>query len=210
MDQDQDKREPDVSTNVPHGLDSEPGGPVDIERDLNRQENESVERARESQETPSQENPTTLRTGESKPKSAIDRLNEFVRGELASVETYELALHAIKDSELKGPLQQIRDSHERRVGLLRERIRGLGGEPAHSSGVWGAFARALQRGADLLGQRVALAALEEGEDQGKRRYSRDLDELQASEREFVERELMAEQVRTHDLARSLQKFVKAA
>ena len=205
MDQDQDKREPDDSTNLPHGLDAEPGGPADIEREMNRQENESVERARESPETP-----TTLRTGEAKPKSTIERLNDFVRGELASVETYDLALHAIKDTELTAPLRQIRESHERRVEILRDRIRSLGGEPAHSSGVWGAFARALQRGADLLGQRVALAALEEGEDQSKRRYTRDLDELQANDREFVERELMAEQVRTHDLARSLQKFVRAA
>lgn len=205
MDQDQDKREPDVSTNVPHGLDTEPGGPADVEREMNRQENESVERARESQETP-----TTLRSGEAKPKSTIDRLNDFQRGELASVETYELALHAIKDSELRAPLQQIRDSHERRVSLLRERIRALGGEPAHGSGAWGAFARALQRGADLLGQRVALAALEEGEDQVKKRYLRAIDDLQTAEREFVERDLLNEQIRTHDLARSLQKFVKAA
>lgn len=203
---DQDKREPDYSTNVPHGLDVEPGGPADIERETNRQENESVERSRE----PQQETPTTLRTGQPTPTSTIERLNDYLRGELASVETYDLALSKIKDSELTGPLQQIRDSHDRRVKLLREKIRVLGGEPAHSSGVWGAFARAIQRGADLLGHRVALAALEEGEDQGKKRYSRHLDELASAEREFVERELASEQQRTHDLASSLQKFVKAA
>jgi len=201
----QDKHEPDVSTHLPHGADGEPGGPADIERERNRQDNESVERVRETQETP-----TTLRTGESKPQSTIERLNEFVRTELASVETYDLALHTIKDSEVMGALRQIRDSHERRVELLRERVRSLGGEAPHSSGVWGAFARTIQRGADLLGHRVALAALEEGETQTQKRYTRDLDELQAVEREFIERELLAEQMRTHDLARSLQKFVKAA
>lgn len=205
----QEKREPDVSTNVPHGLNVEPGGPADIERESNRQANESVERGRDTQESV-QETPTTLRTGEAKSQSTIERLNEFVRYELASVETYDLALHAIKDPELTGPLRQIRDSHDRRVGLLRERIRALGGEPAQSSGVWGAFVRAIQRGADLLGNRVALAALEEGEDQGKKRYTRDIDELRTDEREFVERDLAPEQLRTHDLARSLQKFVKAA
>jgi uncharacterized protein (TIGR02284 family) len=209
------KQHPDVSTNVPPELNVEPGGPADIERESNRQANESIERERETKET-AQEIPTTLRTGESKsqstiePQSTIERLNEFVRYELASVETYDLALQAIKDHDLTGPLRQIRDSHERRVGLLRERIRALGGEPAHSSGVWGAFVRAIQRGADLLGNRIALAALEEGEDQGKKRYSRDLHELQVTEREFVERELAPEQLRTHDMAGSLQKFVKAA
>ncbi len=204
---DQNKQEPDVSSNVPHGTDVESGGPADVERDLDPQpqENESVERVRESQE-----NPTTLRTGQATHPSTIERLNELVRGELASVETYDLALHAINDSELMAPLRKIRNSHERRVNLLCERIRSLGGEPAQSSGVWGAFARAIQRGADLLGHRVALAALEEGEDQAKKRYTRDLDELQTAEREFVERELVTEQVRTLDLARSLQKVVKAA
>ncbi|HRI64865.1 MAG TPA: DUF2383 domain-containing protein [Polyangium sp.] len=203
------KREHDVSTNVPHGLDVEPGGPADIERDINRQTNESFEHGRVVQED-APETPTTLRTGESKPQSTVDRLNEFLRGELSSVETYDLALQAINDPQLIGSLRQIRESHERRAGLLRERIRTLGGEPAHSSGVWGAFARAVQRGADLLGHRAAIAALEEGEDQGKKRYSRDLDELAKAEQEFVEKDLAPEQIRTHDLARSLQKFAKAA
>ncbi len=247
----QEKRQPDLSTNVPHGPQAENGrSSEDVEPESSRREreNESVERAPESQEgsierTRSrfehvaqgakgaaqelkavaraaaenvkesfsrEETPTTLRTGESKQASSIERLNDFVRGELASVETYDLALRAVQDSELTGALRQIRDSHDRRVTMLRERIRVLGGEPAFSSGVWGAFARAIQRGADLLGHRVALAALEEGEDQCKRRYARDIDELEGELREFVLRELSIEQARTHDLARSLQKFVKAA
>lgn len=206
---DQNKEPPNVETNLPQGSDAPPRGPADIEREIERQDNESVERARESREG-MQENPTTLRTGDQKIVSAIDRLNEFVRGELASVETYELALQAVKDSELRGPLQQIRDSHDKRVQLLRERIQALGGQPAHSSGVWGAFVRAIQRGADLLGHRVALAALEEGEEQTQKRYTRDIDDFPMDEREFVERELMNEQARTLDLARSLQKYVKAA
>jgi uncharacterized protein (TIGR02284 family) len=203
------KRVPHVSNQAHQGLNVESGGPADIERDINRQTNESFEHGGEgSREV--QETPNTLRTGESKNESTTDQLNDFLRGELASVETYDLALHAIKDPELTGTLRQIRDSHERRVGLLRDRIRALGGEPAISSGAWGAFSRAVQRGADLLGNRVAVAALEEGEDQGKKRYSRDTDELSKTEREFVEKELAPEQIRTHDLARSLQKFVKAA
>lgn len=206
---DQHKEPPDVETNVPHGLDVGPGGPADVERELERQDNESVERARESREG-TQEDPTTLRSGEKKSISTIERMNEFLRGELASVETYDLALHAIKDVELHEPLQQIRASHDKRVTLLRERIRTLGGQPARSSGVWGAFARAIQRGADLLGHRVALAALEEGEEQAKKRYGRDIEALPTDEREFVERELLSEQIRTLDLARSLQKHVKAA
>lgn len=115
---DQDKREPDYSTNVPHGMDAEPGGPADVEREKNQQANEPIERSRETQ----QDSPTTLRTGEPKFASTIEKLNEFVRGELASVETYDLALKTIKDPDVIGPLRQIRDSHDRRVKLLREKF----------------------------------------------------------------------------------------
>jgi len=190
-------------------LDVKAGGSPSIQHELERPENVSGEEIRAPHEN-GQEDPTTLRTGQKKAASTIERLNDFVRGELASVETYDLALQAIQETELHAPLRQIRDSHERRVTLLRERIHALGGQPAQSSGVWGAFSRAIQRGADLLGNRVALAALEEGEEQTKKRYTRDVDELAANEREFVERELVKEQVHTLDLARSLQKFVKAA
>lgn len=180
-----------------------------VQPELGRSENGSAEGPRGPREN-GQEDPTTLRTGQKKSLSAIERLNEMVRLELASVETYDLALSSIQEIELRGPLQQIRDSHEKRLTLLRERIHTLGGQPARNSGVWGAFARAIQRGADLLGNRVALAALEEGEEQVQKRYTRDIDEIAAQERDFVERELMKEQVYTLDLARSLQKFVKAA
>lgn len=203
---DQEKQAPDTSTNLPHGSAVDQGEPADVERESPRRENESIEGTRQSV----REAPTTLRTGEVKPLSTIDRLNDFVRGELAGIETYDLALQALGNAEWTGTLRQIRDNHEQRAHLLRERIRALGGEPASSSGVWGAFVRAMQRGADLLGSRVALAALEEGEELLLKRYGRETSELQSGERTFVERELLPQQVRTNDLARSLEKFVKAA
>ncbi len=247
----QDKREPDLSTNVPHGSEPERSGRTDVEREVRGEENAPIERegggseqresgsierakalfehagkdvaaaaseiavvaraaAETAKEAIKEEIPTTRRTGEPSKESSLDRLNDLLRGELASVETYELALRRVRDAELSSSLRQICESHERRVERLRDKVRELGGEPAHSSGVWGAFARLVQRGADLLGHRAALAALEEGEDQGKKRYARDTDELDASVRDFVLKELAPEQQRTHDLAQSLQKFVKAA
>jgi uncharacterized protein (TIGR02284 family) len=257
----QDKREPDLSTNVPKGAEPETGH-TDIEREERGRDNVPIERDREDRAQiegsierakerlghagkdiraaanegahvaravahegvtaarnaaenakaalVSEDEPTTKRTGEPTKSSTVERLNDLLRGELASVETYELALKSVRDAELTSSLRQIRDSHERRVTLLSAKVRELGGEPSESSGVWGAFARIVQRGADLLGHRAAIAALEEGEDQGKRRYSRDLDELEESMRTFVLTELAPEQRRTHDLAQSLQKFVKAA
>jgi uncharacterized protein (TIGR02284 family) len=154
--------------------------------------------------------PVTARTGAPRTVSAVEVLNELLRGEFASVETYELALRTARDVELASALRQIRDSHGRRVTILQNKIRELGGQPVSSSGAWGAFARLVQRGADLLGNRTALAALEEGEDVGKRRYAREIDELDETTRQFVLTELAPEQQKTHDLARTLQKYVKAA
>ncbi|UQA61942.1 DUF2383 domain-containing protein [Polyangium aurulentum] len=157
-----------------------------------------------------EEVPVTARSGAPRNTSTIESLNELLRGELASVETYELALRTARDVDLASALRQIRDSHGRRVAILQDKIRELGGQPVASSGAWGAFTRLVQRGADLLGNRTALAALEEGEDVGKRRYARELDELDETTRHFVLTELAPEQQKTHDLSRSLLKYVKAA
>lgn len=202
----QEKQAPDGSILLPPGSSTEQKLPSGVEREVANPENETIPEVRESV----QDTPTTLRTGEVKPMSTIEHLNEFMRGELASVETYHLALQALDSSEWAETLREIRDNHEIRVHILRKRIRALGGDPVQSSGVWGAFGRAIQRSADLLGQRVALAALEEGETQLLKRYGRETGELQLAEREFVERELLPLQVHTCDLARSLEKLVKAA
>ncbi|MDC3953378.1 DUF2383 domain-containing protein [Polyangium jinanense] len=246
----QDKRQPDFSTNVPQGSDTESSGRTDVEHEVqgeeenapierssvDQRESGSIERAKahlehagrdlaaaasevatvaraaaeSAKDAFKDEVPSTRRTGEPSKESTLDRLNDLLRGELASVETYELALRSVRDADLTSSLRQLLESHERRVDKLRNKVSEFGGEPAQSSGVWGAFARIVQRGADLLGHRAALAALEEGEDQGKKRYARDLDELEPPVRDFVLQELAPEQQRTHDLAQSLQKFVKAA
>ena len=78
---DQEKQAPDTSTNLPHGSTVDQGEPADVERESPRRDNESIEGNRQ----PVRDAPTTLRTGEVKPLSTIDRLNDFVRGELAGV-----------------------------------------------------------------------------------------------------------------------------
>ena len=140
----------------------------------------------------------------------VAKLNECLRGERSAVETYELALTTVRDGEVARILRQIRDNHQRRVMLLDERVRGFGGEPAQSSGAWGLFAKLVQRSADLLGDRAAMRSLEEGEDHGLKKYSEDLDTFDPMTREFVMTRLLPDQHRTHELCRSLERFIKAA
>lgn len=151
------------------------------------------------QTTPSRENASR--------HTSIEKLQEFLRSEISAVETYELALKSVTHVGLHRTLQEILTSHARRTTVLREKIAGLGSEADTSSGVWGAFAKVFQAGADLLGERVAIAALEEGEDRAVEMYSTDLKGCDAKTQKFVDGDLLPEQQRTHDLCRTLKTYV---
>jgi demethoxyubiquinone hydroxylase (CLK1/Coq7/Cat5 family) len=146
---------------------------------------------------------TTTRTAN------IAKLEECLRGELSAVETYELALKSIDHVGLHHTLQQILASHSLRAELIIQKFKQLGAEPPKGSGLWGAFAKAVQSGADLLGDLAALTALEEGEDEGIRLYSQGLDECNSKTRRFIELNLLPEQQRTHELCRTMKEYVVA-
>jgi uncharacterized protein (TIGR02284 family) len=139
--------------------------------------------------------------------SSVDVLNSFLRGEISAVETYRQALEKVKAAPVRAQLLDCMQSHTRRADVLRQQITSLGGEPSKSSGVWGTFAKAVEGGAKVLGEKAAVAALEEGEDHGRNDYRQDLEKLDPMTRQFVETRIMPEQERTHstlsDLKRAL-------
>jgi demethoxyubiquinone hydroxylase (CLK1/Coq7/Cat5 family) len=140
---------------------------------------------------------------------SVDALQGFLRAELAAVETYELALTKIMHVGVRHSLQEILTSHERRAEMIRSRVASLGTEPAQSSGAWGALAKTMQAGADLLGDRLAIAALEQGEEHGLSLYMRSFDDVDWGTQKFVESELLPEQRRTQELCRALETYTKA-
>lgn len=142
---------------------------------------------------------TTVRTDQT-----IDKLNSFLRGEISAVETYRQAVERLGSSPQLATLRECLRSHEYRVQLLRTEIRRRGGQPAEGSGPWGAFAKLVEGSAKLFGEKAAIAALEEGEDHGRDDYKRDLNELDATSRTFVEQNLLSEQLRTHQLLSGLK------
>ena len=131
-------------------------------------------------------------------ESSIETLNSFLRGEMAAVETYKQALRRLRGTENEPELRGCLASHERRVEVLRQQIFELGGEPASSSGPWGAFARLVEGSAAALGSAAAIGALEEGEDHGLKQYLDDVGKLDREPRKRVERDVLPDQVRTHD------------
>lgn len=143
-------------------------------------------------------------------ESTLDQLNEFYRGEQSAVETYDLAIKRTKDPELSRSLIQLRQDHAQRLDVIRNKICELAGEPSATSGAWGAFAKAVQAGADVFGDTAALSALEEGEDHGIKMYTDALREGDIIVRDLVATVLMPAQRKSHDLCCSLKRFVKAA
>src|SRR5687767_6833490 len=105
---------------------------------------------------------------------SANKLNDYLRTELSAVDTYSLALDAADDPTLVGTLRQLRDNHHHRVSVLISKIRDVGKTPAQSAGTWGAFVKLVQAGADLFGDRAAIACLEQFEDRMLAIYNGDV------------------------------------
>lgn len=135
----------------------------------------------------------------------IETLNSFLRGEISAVETYRQAIARVSDAKMKDEMEQCLHDHEHRVESIRERVEKLGGKPSQGSGIWGAFAKLTQAGADLLGEKSAIQAIEQGEDHGLADYNRDVDKTHGEVRRFVRMELLPAQKSTHARMSRLKK-----
>jgi hypothetical protein len=142
-------------------------------------------------------------------KDTIDHLNSFLRGELSAVESYQLALdHLSPSSPARTSLETCMQSHSARVDTITDMIRRLGGEPADGAGAWGAFTKAVEGTASALGDKAAIAALEQGEDHGLNDYVSDVNKLDADARELVVSTLLPQQEETHRTMSTLKKNLR--
>jgi hypothetical protein len=137
--------------------------------------------------------------------NTVDKLNSFLRGELAAVETYRQAIDKLADKPEASTLNDCMRSHERRAEMLAAEIRRRGGEPAQGSGPWGTFAKLLEGSAKAFGEKAAIAVLEQGEDHGRDDYQRDTEELEPDAQSFVTAQIFPEQLRTHQAMSTLKK-----
>ena len=141
----------------------------------------------------------------SKNEQSLSNLEALCRGELAAVETYNTALSSASLGHFRQQLIQCQRSHQNRVHLLGWRIHLLGGTPPESSGAWGVFAKALESAATIIGEKAAIAALEEGEDHGLNEYRSRLANLDADTRDFVQARILPAQNETHAIIRALKR-----
>jgi len=137
-------------------------------------------------------------------QKTVDTLNSFLRGEISAVETYRQALERLNHSASRSQLLDCHLSHEQRIEKLRAQVARLGGQPSDNSGPWGAFAKLIEGGAKIFGEKAAISALEEGEDHGLKLYRDEIGKLDQESRRLVEAELLPAQERTHRTMSSIK------
>tara|TARA_R110002096_G_scaffold433887_2_gene653731 strand:- start:40458 stop:40988 length:531 start_codon:yes stop_codon:yes gene_type:complete len=128
----------------------------------------------------------------------IEELNSFLRGERSAVETYNQCIYKLDNAQIAKQLQTLKTSHLERVKRLTEEIAKRGGEPQTDSGVWGSFAKIIEGGASILGEKAALSVLVEGEDHGLNDYRDTMNDLSLEARKLVAGYLLPEQMRTRE------------
>lgn len=141
-------------------------------------------------------------------RESIDTLNSLLGGELSAVQTYEQAVSKLSDSSLVEQLRNLRVAHLQRAQRLEREVVRLGGEPKRTSGIWGAFANFVETAAASMGERPAIATLEEGEDKGLNDYRRALTKLDEPVRKLVESELLPGQEQTHSIMSNLKRTLQ--
>ncbi|HEY9683258.1 MAG TPA: PA2169 family four-helix-bundle protein [Drouetiella sp.] len=138
--------------------------------------------------------------------NAIESLNGLLRGEISAVETYTQALKKVEAPTLKTTLTESLGCHQKRVSDIRDKVASLGGQPSESSGGWGVFAKFVQGAADIMGETAAIDNIEEGEDHGLKAYKDELTKCDDQAiREYIQKDLLPKQERTHEAARTLKK-----
>ena len=100
----------------------------------------------------------------------VDTLNSLLRGELAATETYQQAIAKYGSDKGIEDLRRIHVEHREAANTLRQHVHKMGGKPDQGSGAWGAFAKAIEGTAALIGNAAALKALKEGEESGISSY----------------------------------------
>lgn len=133
----------------------------------------------------------------------VSALSALLAGEISAVDTYNLALEKINDSVIITTLKQCRDSHARRVEVLRGCIKDMGENPPKSAGLWGVVARFAERGATIFSKKVAVNMLAAGEEFGLQQYENHVESLDSDSWKIVEKDLIPAQERTLRIMSSL-------
>ncbi len=136
-------------------------------------------------------NPTETRAVD--PADALQRLNQFLRDEIAAEVAYRMTaerLDGSPDMPYLGLVRQFQEEHGLAAEAIREQINQLGGEPADAQGSLGAWAAAAKRPPGLFPQghdgANAIQHLRDGELHNFESYCVAAASLDAGSRQLLE------------------------
>lgn len=125
------------------------------------------------------------------------QLDDLVRGEQAALKAYDQLLTDTKNEKMKSQLQMIRKDHENAISKLSKYVAGKKDllEDTENAGAWGTFAKTWTKGGELMGNKTALKALQQGEEHGINEYKEALkdDTLSAELKKTIQSELLPSQ-----------------
>ena len=129
--------------------------------------------------------------------TVVDQRNSFLRGELATAETYRQALEKVKEPRARAVPSSAQACHSARAAKLSDEVTACGGKPAEGSGAWGSLAKMVEGAAKSFGDAAAIAVLEEGEVHGLHDYRDGGGKLDAATQQWFQTEIMSKQQQTH-------------
>lgn len=112
-------------------------------------------------------------------EAGVKWLNRLLRGEIAAIETYEIALkdESLHNAEARTLLSQNLMEHREARTNLEKLVFKWRGEPDTSSGLWGSFTDTLTAAAKALSTKLAIETLIRGEEHGRSDYEDMLEEM---------------------------------
>ena len=128
----------------------------------------------------------------------VDQMNSLLRGEISAVEAYVMVLEKLEQDPDAINLHEFLDDHTKAVAYWKEQIDREGAFSEESSGPWGTAVEAFIATAKLLGNNVAISALDEGEAHGLKVYEEVLgsDDMTRDQRAHV-RDVLIPNQRKH-------------
>ncbi len=119
-------------------------------------------------------------------EEALENLTTQYRGEIAAIESYELALKKYAGQPEEADLRRMLREHRDATRRLRETLREQGRVVPEGSGAWGTIASTVERVATMVNDELPLQVLRRGESLGVDGYDTLLEDDNLSDSLFVE------------------------
>lgn len=129
------------------------------------------------------------------PTASLELLNALLIDELSAAETYRRVMEWFPEGSPE--LEENSRCHRRRIAVLSERIRQLGGTPAREGKPWSVLANFNPGTARLFGQDSTITVLESGEYRNLNDYRLVVEFIDADSAELILKELLPTQESTH-------------